>query len=441
MTALIDGGVWTLLASAALMVLVIAIRAPARRWVGPRVGYCLWALPALRMILPPLPFHGPEALLAKQTSGLGASILFIGPRSGLASSFEPGLTSLGTMLFAVWLAGAVVLLGAYAIRHFAFCSRLRRAGTEIGFVRGVRIIAADVEGPVSFGVFRRFIAVPRTFAQDYGLDERELVLAHEIAHHRRGDLVANWASLLVLAAHWWNPCAWLALRAFREDQEFAVDAHVLIAKKPDARALYAQVLAKAAGIGALPACNLKARSNLKGRLMTLRQTPRSNGRLMFGGIVLALLSSGALAVTATGTSGKTNGKQAVTIGVKPDGSGRFALIVDGVAVAPGVALPDGMILPADFSTAGGCDLAQTATPVAMVIKGNGGVRTYTVMCASAAPAPIRATLTEGLASLRTMRASVAAQHTPNFPEAERVHALGAIDNSIGEITATLATNN
>ncbi len=58
---------------------------------------------------------------------------------------------------------------------------------------------------------------------------------------------------------------------------------------------------------------------------------------------------------------------------------------------------------------------------------------------SAAPAPVRATLAEGLASLNIMRASVAKQNaTQSFPETERTHALGAIDSSIREVEATLA---
>jgi hypothetical protein len=130
----------------------------------------------------------------------------------------------------------------------------------------------------------------------------------------------------------------------------------------------------------------------------------------------------------------------VTIGVKPDGAGGFALIVGGLAVAKTAALPGGMVLPVDFGPAGGCDLATTAKPVAMVIKGDGGVRTYTIMCASATPAPLPATLAEGLASLRAMRASVAAQQTPDFPPAERAHALAAIDLSIREMDALTTPN-
>ena len=75
----------------------------------------------------------------------------------------------------------------------------------------------------------------------------------------------------------------------------------------------------------------------------------------------------------------------------------------------------------------------------MAVKGEGTTQTYTVMCAGAAPAPVRATLAEGLASLNTMRASDATQPAkPSFPEAERAHALGAIDRSIDEVEATLS---
>ena len=56
-----------------------------------------------------------------------------------------------------------------------------------------------------------------------------------------------------------------------------------------------------------------------------------------------------------------------------------------------------------------------------------------------APAPIGVTLREGLASLDTMRASVATQPASAvFPESERAHALGAIDRSRRELQAAMA---
>lgn len=442
MTAMIAWGTATLLASGALMLLVLAVRAPVHRWVGPQLVYALWALPAMRLLLPPLPLDilGPLPLTGNLAGK--ASVLFVGPSVASAASDTPQMSWLGLALLAIWLAGAVLLFAVYAVRHLFYCRRLKTHGTVLGRIGTIRIVAADIEGPLAFGMFRPFITVPRDFAQDYNPCEQDLALAHERAHHARGDLSANWVSLAVLAAHWWNPVAWVAIRAFRADQEMATDAHVLAHREPASRALYAHVLAKTAGIGALPACNLNARSDLKGRLMMIRQTPRSRGRLALGGALLALSATAALAATAgtPDTSSVAGAKQAVTIAVKPDGQGRYALILGAAAIAPGAPLPDGVTLPADFDVAGGCDLKPAAKPSAMVIKGRGTTRTYTVMCASAPPAPVRATLAEGLVGLQVMRASVATQPaSSSFPEVERAHALGAIDRSIGEVRAALDT--
>jgi bla regulator protein blaR1 len=48
----------TLIASSVLMGLVLLLRRPVAHRFGPRVAYALWLLPALRMVLPPLPDSG-----------------------------------------------------------------------------------------------------------------------------------------------------------------------------------------------------------------------------------------------------------------------------------------------------------------------------------------------------------------------------------------------
>ncbi|MEY4889909.1 MAG: hypothetical protein RIQ75_1039 [Pseudomonadota bacterium] len=63
------------------------------------------------------------------------------------------------------------------------------------------------------------VVVPADFADRYDAAEQRFALAHEVTHHRRGDLIANFAGLAVLALHWFNPVAHIAWRAFRMDQE------------------------------------------------------------------------------------------------------------------------------------------------------------------------------------------------------------------------------
>ncbi len=445
MSALADWGLGALVGSSILMLFVLVLRGPVRRWIGAQAGYALWVLPIVRMIIPPLPVDLFGTLPVATNAGARLSVLFVGPHgSALLRDATVAQSNLGTLLLALWLVGAAVLLGWHITRHTRFRRWLLASAINLGRRGTIRIVEAAVDGPLAFGVFRRYVAVPQDFAHRYRPRERELALAHECAHHARGDLAANWASLAVLAVHWWNPIGWAAIRAFREDQEFAVDAHVLARCDPRARPEYAHVLAKAAGVSSLPVCNLNTRSSLKGRLIMLAQQPSPKSRLVLGGTALTLLAATVLAATVSVTSAATppTGKQAVTIGVKPDGAGAYALILGGASVPPGARLPGGATLPSDFWPHGGCDIKPSAEPVAMVIKGSGGITTYTVMCASARPAPIRATLGEGLASLRKMRGMIATQPTsPQFPEAERTHALGAVDRSIREVEATLARMN
>ncbi|MGI4877953.1 MAG: M56 family metallopeptidase [Janthinobacterium lividum] len=427
-----------LLGSTVLMIVVLAVRGVVRRTIGPRLGYVLWVLPAVRMILPPLPADLFAALPVAAGSAK-LSILFVGARgAGLWLDPSAGWQTT-TLLLAAWASGAIIVFGLHLARYLRFRRSLLATAIDFGERGRVRIVASAVDGPLAFGVVHRTIAVPLDFTTRFDPRERDLALAHECAHHARGDLVANWAALAVLALHWWNPVAWVAIRAFRDDQEFAVDAHVLARCDPSARPAYARVLAKAAGLGTLSVCNLTARSNLKGRLVMLKQRPSSKGRVLIAGSAVVLLAATALSATVSATGAPATGRQAVTIGVKPDGAGSYALIVGGKLVSAGAPLPGGATLPSDFKAPEGCDLKPSAKPFAMVLKGVNGNTTYSIMCASAKPAPVRTTLGEGLASLKTMRASIATQPaSAAFPETERTHALGAVDRSIREVEGTLA---
>ena len=62
---------------------------------------------------------------------------------------------------------------------------------------GVRLIETSAaSGPLAFGIWRRYVAFPRDFAERYDADERNLALPHELGHHARGDLIANWVALV-----------------------------------------------------------------------------------------------------------------------------------------------------------------------------------------------------------------------------------------------------
>src|SRR3569623_759999 len=167
---------------------------------------------------------------------------------------------------------------------------------------GVHVIETGAaRGPLAFGIWRRYVAFPRDFVERYAADARDLALAHELGHHARGDLLANWAALVVLALHWFNPVAWRAFRAFRADQEIANDARVLAGRDPVTRHLYACAIVKAAHGGAVSAaCHLHTIEDLKGRLRKLTTNRPSRARLIGGVGVIALLTPAGLATPASG---------------------------------------------------------------------------------------------------------------------------------------------
>jgi beta-lactamase regulating signal transducer with metallopeptidase domain len=114
----------------------------------------------------------------------------------------PAGLPLGLILAVAWGAGAGGFLIWQFIRHERFCGTVVRTGRPLEVRGGVTVLAsAAAPGPLAFGVWRRYVAFPRDFAERYDADERALALLHELGHHARRDLLANWAALVVLALH------------------------------------------------------------------------------------------------------------------------------------------------------------------------------------------------------------------------------------------------
>lgn len=299
-----------LVASTLLMLAVLALRRPVRRAFGPDIAYALWALPALRLVLPPLPASWHAAVAAPVLRATEqVTVLFVDAGAEPVAASTPWATMLANLkpaLAVVWLAGAGAFALWHAFAHRRFCARTLAQAVERDTVRGVRVIeSAAVSGPLAFGVWRRYVAFPRDLAERYDAEERDLALAHELGHHARGDLIANWMALFVLALHWFNPIAWRAFRAFRADQEIANDARVLAGLGPMRRHAYACAIVKTAHpatFGAVStACHLNTIDDLKGRLRMLTINRVSRLRRFAGAATVTLLIGGGLGLTASGT--------------------------------------------------------------------------------------------------------------------------------------------
>jgi beta-lactamase regulating signal transducer with metallopeptidase domain len=202
------------LAAGVAILVVAALRTPARRAFGPHLAYGLWlTVPAAAAgVLTP----------ALDSPGWASSIAAAG-HAGRAWLSAPGHAQTLTLL---WLAGfaANAALALWRQSRFAAASRAGRAG------------------PAVVGVVRPRLVLPADFDARYTEVERRLIRAHELAHIARQD--GRIAALAVAAVWlcWFNPLAHVALALFRVDQELACDATVMQHMPRDRRAYAAAML-------------------------------------------------------------------------------------------------------------------------------------------------------------------------------------------------------
>lgn len=300
-----------LIGATLLMLLVLAVRKPVARLWGAHMAYALWALPGLRMVLPAIPGWQPLYVPVAQAKPEGDMALALMRPADAAFAAPPmpettapiGLVpDWPALLLALWAVGAMVFLGIQWARHLRFVGQAVREGERLTRQGGVDvIISAHVPGPMAAGIFRRRILLPADFRTRYSAAERRLALLHEGAHHDRGDLAANLAGLVVLAAHWWNPIAHAAWRAFRADQELACDASVLAGSDGDTRAVYGRAILKSACVATpVAACAMNHKSQLKERFAMMKDRKMGRFGRALGLLAVTGLAAGGLIATASG---------------------------------------------------------------------------------------------------------------------------------------------
>jgi beta-lactamase regulating signal transducer with metallopeptidase domain len=304
-------GAWlfdTFVVTSMLMLLVLLLRRPVARHFGPSVAYALWCIPAARVFMPSLegaPAPNLESGTALQDNvrdaifaGIATPENTASATSQMASMPSVDYTVLGLTL---WLGGATLFFIIQMIRYASMRDELLSEATEIANINGISVVASDqVAGPLAFGLFKRYIAVPQDFTKSYSAEERELAIAHEMAHHRSGDLFANLAAFILLCLSWFNPVAWLSWSAFRVDQEAACDARVLAGKDTQDRVIYGRVLARTAfdGVPAF-ATALNSPKTIIERLRRLNMKNASTKRRLFGKIGIIAAAALVLPLTAT----------------------------------------------------------------------------------------------------------------------------------------------
>ena len=159
---------------------------------------------------------------------------------------------------AIWLSGAATLGAIASLRWLtwrrrlfrtalrpeaALAARVAELAAQLGIRRKVRVIVSSAaEGPAVFGVWRPVLVLPGVLLDALGGGRGvDAIVAHELIHIRRGDLLAGWLQLATQIAWWFHPLVWWSGIKLSRERERCCDEEALAGLRCDPAA-YAQTL-------------------------------------------------------------------------------------------------------------------------------------------------------------------------------------------------------
>jgi beta-lactamase regulating signal transducer with metallopeptidase domain len=85
------------------------------------------------------------------------------------------------------------------------------------------LISDDTNSPFATGVLRPVVVLPSAMMDDLEPDQLDIVLAHELVHIRRRDLLTGWLEVLLTAVWWFHPVIWWLRSRLRTSREECCD--------------------------------------------------------------------------------------------------------------------------------------------------------------------------------------------------------------------------
>ena len=240
---------------------VMAVRLVLRKKTSRRALCMLWALVALRLLLPvsltvesPVSLQAEEAPVSRAYHAMQEARTSVpeeaapapAESSGAAAAVvpaEPAAEPVTLRTFArrlpwIWVSG-MGCMAAYMLLSFIWMRlTLRRAE----HIRDNVYRCTQWSTPFVLGIIAPCIYVPESVSEE----DLPQVLAHERCHIRRWDHVVKPFAFLLLAVNWFNPVLWAAYVLLGRDMENACDEMAL--KNADAaqRAAYSRALVSCA---------------------------------------------------------------------------------------------------------------------------------------------------------------------------------------------------
>lgn len=234
--------------------------------------------------------HQPDAILSLSARPKGVALFFI-------------LWTLGTMALLMRWIGALLRRQRLARRGRVlldplWLARARSVSDGLNFRRPVTFLLSDEEIiPHTWGLYRPVVALPSS-ALEWNESILRMVLSHELAHVKAGDVWVMGVAQITAVLFWPNPLLWMALRWLVAAREQACDNAVLASGvKASDYASYLLDLCRQLAIRPirpLPAMSMVGRGSIEHRLMAVLDpsSRRSDLSWPIKGLIFLLLLLG-----------------------------------------------------------------------------------------------------------------------------------------------------
>ena len=311
----------------------------------PRLAYALWMLVVVKSIVPPV-WSSPTGLFSLAPLGTAAVRrdvaaerpgLLMGPRAAAPVGDAPtpdahGLGGGAThdrrmdwarsrfVLFSIWSTG-LVLGTAFLVGNRIVCSNLIQRSSlpvderymraladlsrRLDVTRDVRLLVTSRPiGPAVSGLLRPSILLPEPLLSGTPPERVKLILAHELIHVRRGDVLVGKLQLVAQLIWWFHPLVWWANREACRERERCCDEEVIsgVGCKP---LLYARTLLNVLeqkkrlrslvalpGVRALEVTSLRLESIMRYANTDHRRASRISRLVFAAGLVLLVPGTG-----------------------------------------------------------------------------------------------------------------------------------------------------
>ena len=214
-----------------------------------RIMVFLWLVPFLRMTVP-LGLNSPYSLMTLISKITTKTIVVFQPTEDISFSMMNSVMAANTyfpitykvnilddifgVASVVWIIVSLAILLMLIIIYFTTIHEIK----DSTHLKDNVYLSEKVTSPAVYGIIRPRIILPLSYKDK----DIELIIQHEKTHIRGLDNLWRMIAFMVVAVHWFNPLAWMFLRALLADLELSCDERVLVKLGVDRSKEYATAL-------------------------------------------------------------------------------------------------------------------------------------------------------------------------------------------------------